>query len=542
MIVERRGSQLAMSAVDTALAALRRKDLGAAERILRHHLATAAEDVVALRLLAATCAKRGQSGEAIKLLRRLLEISPRLTAERWKLTRLLFGQKRFKTVLAELETLLEAEPENLDYLGLKADALLHSAAPRGCADFCETVLTRHQPTYRLLLAYGNALKEIGRAPESAAAFRRAIDLHPRRGGAWWSLSNLKVEKLHDAEVERLAALARDSGAKDKDRMYLHFALGHGLEQRGDVAGAFASYETANRLRRASISYQPHAIEEEVAAAKAVYSRAFFAARSRQGAPSAAPIFILGMPRAGSTLVEQILASHSQVEGTSELKLISNLAKRLDAKHPRGYPACLEDLGSEALRGLGSEYLRASAAFRQGSRPFFIDKMPENWLHVGFIKLILPNAKIIDARRHPMDCGLGNFRQYYPTGREYAYDLAEFGLYYRAYVDLMAHFDDVLPAYVHRVIHERLVANLEEEVRRLLDHLELPFEEACLRFWETDRVVRTASAEQVRRPISAEALDRWRSFEPWLRPLAHALGEALVHYPDDPPAISSAEFV
>jgi tetratricopeptide (TPR) repeat protein len=533
MIAEPRQSRPATSAVDKALAALRGKDFPLAERILRQQLVTQADDVVALRLLAEVCVKRGQAGEAIQLLRKLLELSPRLTAERWKLVRLLFRQRRFKPVLAELEPLLEADPDNLEYLGIKADALLHSATPAECAAFCETVLARHQPTYRLLLAYGNALKEIGRAGESAATFRRAIDLEPHRGGAWWSLSNLKVEKLQDGEVERLAALAGDGKAKSSDRMYLHFALGHALEQRGDVAGAFASYALANRLKRASLSYQPRAIEGEVAAAKAVYSSALFASRSRHGAASPAPIFIVGMPRSGSTLIEQILASHSQVEGTSELKLISNMARRLEAKHPRGYPACLAEVGPEVLRGLGKEYLKGSAAFRRTSRPFFIDKMPENWLYIGFIKLILPNAKVIDARRHPMDCGLGNFRQYYPTGREYAYDLAEFGLYYRAYVDLLAHFDQVLPGYVHRVVHERLVTNLEEEVRRLLDHLELPFEESCLRFWETERVVRTASAEQVRRPISAEALDRWRSFEPWLRPLADSLGELVDRYSDDP---------
>jgi tetratricopeptide (TPR) repeat protein len=530
-MAEPRQFRSAPSAIDKALAALRGKDLPLAERILRQHLLSQGDDVVALRLLSEICVKRGQAGEAIKLLRKLLEVAPRLTAERRKLVRLLFRERRFKTVLAELETLLEHDPDNLEYLGLKADALLYSATPAECAAFCEAVLARHQPTYRLLISYGNALKDIGRAAESAAAFRRAIDLEPQRGGAWWSLSNLKVEKLHDGEVERLAALAGDGGARDSDRMYLHFALGHALEQRGDAAGAFSSYAIANRLKRASLSYRPQAIETEVAAAKAIYSPDFFAHRSGQGAVSAAPIFILGMPRSGSTLVEQILASHSQVEGTSELKLISNLAKRLSSRHPRGYPACLEEVGPEIIRGLGNEYLKGAAAFRRSSRPFFIDKMPENWLHIGFIKLILPNAKVIDARRHPMDCGLGNFRQYYPTGREYAYDLSEFGIYYRAYVELLAHFDDVVPGYVHRVIHERLIANLEEEVRRLLDHLELPFEESCLRFWETERVVRTASAEQVRKPISADALDRWRSFEPWLQPLADSLGELVDRYDD-----------
>jgi hypothetical protein len=271
--------------------------------------------------------------------------------------------------------------------------------------------------------------------------------------------------------------------------------------------------------------------------KALFTPEFFAQRKGQGHESSEPIFILGMPRAGSTLIEQILASHSAVEGTSELPNIITLARdlraRADDAELRGYAEVLARLDASSLRELGERYLRGTRIYRKTDRPYFIDKMPNNFLHVGLIHSILPNARIIDARRHPLGCCFSNFKQLYAKGQRFSYGLAEMGGYYRDYVELMAHFDAVLPGRVHRVIYERLVEDTENEVRRLLDYCGLPFEPGCLRFFENDRPVRTASSEQVRRPIYRDGVDQWRQFDPWLDPLKSALGGVLEAYPEAP---------
>jgi len=313
---------------------------------------------------------------------------------------------------------------------------------------------------------------------------------------------------------------------EEDRFHLHFALGKALEDRGRAEPAFAHYAEGNRLRRAGIDYDPEEISGHVRRSTALFTAGFLAAREGQGCPAPDPIFILGMPRAGSTLIEQILASHPQVEGTMELPDIPALAKGLGARklksEPSAYPECLADLGADQLRALGEDYLETTRVQRKTDRPFFIDKMPNNWAHVGLIRLILPNARIIDARRHPLACCFSNFKQHFARGQGFSYDLAELGLYYRDYVTLMAHFDAVQPGRIHLMLNEALIDDPEAEVRRLLDHLGLPFDPACLRFHENERAVRTASSEQVRRPINREGIDAWRAYELWLGPLKDAL--------------------
>ena len=338
------------------------------------------------------------------------------------------------------------------------------------------------------------------------------------------------------------ALANE-GLSDDDRLHLHFALGKALEDRGEAAAAFASYAEGNRLRRAQIHYDGEEISTHVRRSIALFTPEFFAARAGLGCAAPDPIFILGMPRAGSTLIEQILASHSRVEGTMELPDVPALAKRLSGrKHKSGvsaYPECLAGLDPAALAALGEEFLQGTRVQRKTSRPFFIDKMPNNWLHVGLIRLILPKARIVDARRHPLGCCFSNFKQHFARGQGFTYDQAELGHYYRDYVALMAHFDAVQPGRIHRVIYERMVADPEDEVRRLLDFLDLPFEPACLKFYENERAVRTASSEQVRRPINREGLDQWRAFEPFLGPLEAALGPVLETYPEAPAGVTIA---
>jgi hypothetical protein len=327
------------------------------------------------------------------------------------------------------------------------------------------------------------------------------------------------------------------GLADDVRLHLHFALGKAHEDEKDYEAAFRHYAEGNAIRRAELPYDAAKFELQIDAMKATFTRELVEDKKGQGCAARDPIFILGMPRAGSTLLEQILASHSLIEGTSELPHIIALTQKLRgdkvlaAQDP--YPRLISSLEPERLRELGEEYLRNSRVHRTTQRPLFIDKQPNNWSQAGFIHLILPNAKIIDARRHPLSCCFSNFKQHFARGQVFSYSLEGLGHYYRQYVRLMRHFDDVLPGRVHRVIHEELVENPEAEIRRLLDYLELPFEEECLRFYENDRAVWTPSSQQVRQPINRQGMDQWRPFEPWLGPLKDALGPVLDAYPEAP---------
>jgi hypothetical protein len=314
---------------------------------------------------------------------------------------------------------------------------------------------------------------------------------------------------------------------------LHFALGKALEDRAVDETAFEHYRQGNEVRAAGAHYDPGAGTALIEEMEQLFSAEFLAGRRDSGCKSNDPIFIVGLTRSGSTLIEQVLASHSAVEGTGELPDVILIARELEQSSPGGaaagwnnYPGILRELDATGFRRLGETYLERTRIQRQTHRPFFTDKMPNNWFHVGLIRLILPNAKIIDARRHPLACGFSNFRQHYAEGQEFTYDLEHFGLYYRDYVRLMAHFDKVAPGTIYRVIHEHLLTDPEGEIRRLLEFLGLPFEETCLRFYDSKRPVRTISAEQVRRPIDATRIEQWKRFERWLDPLKQALGPSL----------------
>jgi hypothetical protein len=333
------------------------------------------------------------------------------------------------------------------------------------------------------------------------------------------------------------ALAPGGATADEDVFHLHFSLGKAFEDAGDHAAAFRHYDQGNRLRRTMIRHDADVFSAEVATATQLFTSAFIATRGRGGCPAPDPIFIVGLPRSGSTLVEQILASHSQVEGTMELPEMMMIASRLQARVDEGdfsdFLAMIEALTPTDRLRLGEEYLDRTRVHRQTDRPHFIDKMPNNWQHVGLIKLILPNARIIDARRHPMSCCFSGWKQHFARGQTFSYDLIEIGRYYRDYVGLMAAYDAAAPGAIHRVIYENMVADTEAEVRRLLDHLGLPFEPACLEFYNNGRAVRTASSEQVRRPIFTDGIDQWKHFEAWLEPLAEALGSVASAYPEVP---------
>jgi hypothetical protein len=376
------------------------------------------------------------------------------------------------------------------------------------------------------------LKNTGRAGEAIAAYRRCIALDPWSGDAWWGLANLKTFRFDDADVAAMRAGLASVGLADGDRLQLSFALGKALEDRAEYRAAFESYARGNALRRARAPYSADATSAMLQRAAAIYTEAMFRERGQQGFPAPDPIFVVGMPRSGSTLVEQILASHPLVEGTMELEEMTSIARTLRelagpvrARSPGGYHEAVPMMDAGALRAAGERYIERTRGHRKTGAPFFIDKMPNNFAHIGLIRLALPNAKIVDVRRHPMACGFSLFKQHFAIGQDFSYDLADIGRYYRDYVEYMAHFDRVQPGAILRVAYEDLVDDTETQVRRLLDYCGLPFDAACLRFFENDRPVRTASSEQVRQPIHREGLDHWKHFEAWLAPLREALGPA-----------------
>jgi tetratricopeptide (TPR) repeat protein len=511
--------------------------LAVAERLLRAHLRERPTEIAAIRMMAELAGRLGRYADAEALLRRALELAPGFTAARANLATILYRQNRPAEAIELLDSLLDGEPANPAHQNLKAAALGRIGGYEEAIALYAQVLSRFPDQPKVWMSYGHVLKTVGRQGESIAAYRQALAAAPALGEAWWSLANLKTVTLDEDDVAAMAAALTAPGLCDDDRLHLHFALGKALEDRGEAERAFAHYAEGNRLRRSAIRYDPDETERRVERGIALFTPDFFAARERQGCAAPDPIFILGMPRAGSTLVEQILASHSRVEGTMELPDVQALAHRFDGRSPGSgalpYPESLAELSAAQLIALGAEYVERTRIQRKTGRPLFIDKMPNNWIHVGFIQLILPQAKIIDARRHPLACTFSNFKQHFARGQGFTYDQVELGRYYRAYVRLMRHFDEVLPGRVHRVIYERMIEDPEAETRSLLDHVGLPFEPACLRPHENERAVRTASSEQVRRPINREGLDRWRPFEPWLGPLKEALGPVLEAYPEAP---------
>jgi tetratricopeptide (TPR) repeat protein len=509
-----------------------------AERILRPRLKAKPLDVAAIRMMAELAARLGRHKDAENLLRRALELAPAFAAARANLATVLYRQNRPAEAVAELDKVIEGGADgNPAHLNLKAAALGRIGGYSEAVELYEEVLARFPQQPKVWMSLGHVLKTVGRQQDSIAAYRRAIELAPELGEAWWSLANLKTVKLGEEDIARMSEALQGRRLSQEDVFHLHFALGKALEDSGRWEPSFAHYAEGNRLRREMIDYDPEEISGHVRRSQALFTPDFFAARAGHGSDAPDPIFILGMPRAGSTLIEQILASHPQVEGTMELPDIPALAKRLGAKKHRGeagvYPECLADLSASDCAALGEEYLERTRVQRKSERPFFIDKMPNNWAHIGLIHLILPNAKIIDARRHPLGCCFSNFKQHFARGQGFTYAQEEVGRYYSDYVQLLRHFDEALPGRVHRVFYEDMVAEPGREVRRLLDHLGLPFDPACLRFYENERAVRTASSEQVRRPINREGLDQWRPYEPWLGPLKAALGDVLTRYPAAP---------
>ena len=508
-----------------------------AEALLRAHLKLFPTDVTAIRMLAEVAARLGRNSDAEVLLERCLELAPSFNAARHQYAIVLQRQNKAAAALRQIAQLEKLDPRNTSYRNLKAVILVKIGEYQESIEIYAEVLEVHPENSKLWLMYGHALSTAGRNQEGIAAYRKSIEFAPNFGEAYWSLANLKTFRFSDAEEQAMQAQLARADLSDDDRLHFDFAMGKALEDDGAYAASFERYASGNRLRRSRLDYAADEMSAFVRESMALFSAEFFAGRAGYGAQDPDPIFVVGLPRSGSTLIEQILASHPSVEGTMELPDILAIAGALAGKRKPSeeskYPRVLADLSAETCRSLGDQYLRDTRVQRKTARPFFIDKMPNNFLHIGLISLILPNAKIIDARRHPMACCFSTFKQHFAEGHRYSYSLDELGRYYREYVALMEHFDRVTPGRVHRVIHERLIDDTESEVHRLLAHCGLSFDAACLRFYENTRPVRTPSAQQVRRPINRDGLEQWRHYAQSLSPLAEALGDVTDAYPDAP---------
>jgi tetratricopeptide (TPR) repeat protein len=498
-----------------------------AERLIREFLKNHPNDVEGMRLLARIGIKLDVLDDAEFLLESVLAFAPEYHLARYDYVRVLLQRHRNASALEQSKILLAAEPANRDYRAVYATASL------ALADYDEALrvyrqLSKEAPEAAdLHLSIGHALKTLGRQQEAIEAYWSAAQVNPHFGDAYWSLANLKTYRFADDAITQMRQQEARADIALIDRYHLCFALGKALEDREEYAESFTYYARGNALKKEEVRYRPEPIERNARLQMSVFTQAFLASRAGVGCPKADPIFIVGLPRAGSTLLEQILASHSQVEGTMELADIPRLVLRLQGRiydeQTPPYPGNLRDMPREKFAAFGEKYLADTQIYRTG-KPFFIDKNPNNFRHLGLIHLMLPGAKIIDARREPMACCFSNFKQLFAAGQEFTYDLQDIARYYRAYVELMAHWDRLLPGKILRVQHEDVVADLEANVRRILDFCGLPFEPQCLKFYETARSVRTASSEQVRRPIFTEGLNQWRNFEQWLDPLRQALDQ------------------
>jgi tetratricopeptide (TPR) repeat protein len=505
---------------------------GEAEQSLRAYLTGHPSDIEALRLMGEALLRLGRYADAEVILCHCLDLDAGQDGARFSYAEALFRQQKAVPAISQAEKLLAQKPDDPAYLNLLAACFGLVGEDAKVSEIYGRLTGAYPRQPRIWLNYGHALRTVGKSREAMDTYRRSIALDPGLGDAYWSLANLKVASFTAVEEARMLTQLSRAELSVENRLHLHYALGKALEDRGEYAASFEQYRQGARLRREGVTYDA---EENTALTRRsgeIFTPSFFAERQGVGVESAAPIFVVGLPRSGSTLVEQILASHSAVEGTRELPDIGFLARDLgwmSSNAGEVYPTRVASLDGASLSALGQSFLDMTRIHRKTQRVFFIDKMPNNFQHTGLIHLILPNARIIDVRRHPLGACFSAFKQHFAQGQSFSYDLSDLGRYYRDYVDLMAHFDSVLPGRIHRVIYEDLVEDTETAVRRLLEHCGLPFEDACLNFHQNTRSVRTVSSEQVRRPIFRDGMNQWRHYEPWLEPLKEALGPALENW-------------
>ena len=503
--------------------------LDEAESLVQGFLTQNPQHVSGMRVMADIAVRQGRLELAARMLEQCLQSEPDDQALRKNHAAVLIQQHQFEKAAEQIEHLLVRAPGDLNFLNLKANMLVRSGNHTAAIDVFEQMLENHPGLARIHMGYGHSLRSVGRVDEAILAYRKCIELGEGIGKGYWNLANLKTFRFTDADIDRMRTAVLDEGDSAEDRAHIAFALGKALEDRGEFAESFRCYAQGNAIWRMKHRHNQRAHQSTIVRQVKLLDRNFFASRQGYGSGAPDPVFIVGLPRAGSTLLEQILASHSKVEGLGELPdimtMVRDLSRGAGQVPAAKYPELLATLTADQCRELGEDYL-SSTRIRRGGKAFFIDKMPNNYQHIGLIQLILPNARIIDARRHPMANCFSAFKQLFASGQAFTYDLQELGQYYRAYMTLMDHWEHVLPGRVLRVQYEEVVADTENQVRRMLDYCGLDFEEQCLRFYETRRTIRTPSAEQVRQPINTRGLEQWRHFEPYLAPLKAALGPLL----------------
>ena len=496
-----------------------------AERLLRNYLLDHGAQAEGMRLLAQIGVKMGAPDEAEALLANVVAFAPDYDAARYDYATVLLKRHKHAQAHEQLNILLEKGPSNPAYRGLLAAVYAGFGNYDKALPLYRDLLKETPGDTDLQLSLAHALRTTGRSREAIDAYRAAAAARPRFGEAYWSLANLKTYRFSEAEIARMRWDEAAPDIKAEDRYHLCFALGNAYEDLGSYADSFAYYERGNAVKKAESGYRPEPLERIMESQISVCTREFFVARAGTGSKDPAPIFIVGLPRSGSTLLEQILASHSQVEGTMELAHVPRLVQDLQGPAGTGevlrYPDILAELTAEDFTRLGKEYLTVTRRYRTG-KAFFIDKMPNNFRHIGLIHLMLPNAKIIDARREPRACCFSNYKQLFAAGQHFTYSIDDITRYYRMYLKVMTHWDAVLPGKILRVQHEDVVQDLEGSLRRVLDFCQLDFEPACRDFHTTLRDIHSASSEQVRQPLNAQGLNQWRHFEPWLGPLKAAL--------------------
>ncbi len=509
-------------------------ELAPAEQIIRQFLIRHGNHPEAMRLLAKIGIARDVLDDAEILLEAMLAIAPDHRPARYEYADTLVKRQKYARAREEVDRLLALDPRNLDYRTLAATITVGLGEHESAIALYNDMLADAPGSPDLHLWLGHALKTVGRLPEAIQSYRAAAQARPDFGDAYWSLANLKTYRFEDGEIAQMRAGEAAASILTIDRYHLCFALGKALEDRGELADSWLYYERGNALKRAQSRYRPEIMEANTAGQIRVCTRGFFDDRAGWGDGRRDPIFIVGLPRSGSTLIEQILASHPEVEGTQELPDVQRMVAEFqgrdhDPDNPR-YPGMLAELTQEDCRRLGERYLSETQIYRTG-RPVFVDKMPNNFRHLGLIHLMLPNARIIDARRDPLSCCFSNLKQLFANGQEFSYSAPDIARYYRTYLQLMRHWDEVLPGRVLRVQHEDVVTDLEGSVRQILDYCGLDFDPACVAFHQTRRAVRTPSSEQVRQPIFRDGLEQWKKWEPWLEPLKAELGDALLRYRD-----------
>lgn len=518
----------------SAASFIAKRSLSEAERILRPYLKEHPDDVNAIRMLGEIGLELGALRDADNLLARCVELAPDYNAGRYSYASVLYKRHRYAQAIEHIDLLLQNSPQNPAYLALKAANLVEISQHKDAITLFEQVLARDPNNESVRLSLGHALRAIGQNDEAIATYSAVDSGSEQYGEAYWSLANLKTYRFSDHDISQMKRTLEGKNCSYRTAYHLCFALGKALEDKDSFKEAAWAYAKGNELKSKTVPWDTNEFKKDTDELIDFFSKERLTTLASSGLQDRDPIFIVGLPRAGSTLIEQILASHSQVEGTAELANMIAIARTIANKTSRTaeskYPSDLSHLDATALASLGQRYLDETRLQRITTKPLFIDKMPNNFSHVGLIHLLLPNAKIIDARRNPMDCCFSGYKQLFASGQGFTYGQKRIAQYYLEYERLMSHWDTVLPGKVHRVHYEAMISDPEAEIRALLSFCDLPFEEACLNFHETNRTVRTASSEQVRQPINRKGLDAWKPFENWLTSMRETLRESIDRYP------------